>query len=206
MSRRWVENMNCDEKFKSLIEKNNGIILTSEAESKNIPRQYLSNLVQKNKLERVAQGVYVTSDTLLDEMYCIQVRSDKLIFSHETALYMHELTDRDPFQYTVTVPRGYATNRLRDSGLSVVTVKKDLHLLGMKKMKTIHGREVQVYNIDRTICDVIRSRNQMDTDMFYVALKRYVKAKDKNFMRLMDYAQEFGAQKIVMQYIEGLLV
>ncbi|HHX62040.1 MAG TPA: abortive phage infection protein [Epulopiscium sp.] len=198
--------MNCDEKFKSLIEKNNGIILTSEAESKNIPRQYLSNLVQKNKLERVAQGVYVTSDTLLDEMYCIQVRSDKLIFSHETALYMHELTDRDPFQYTVTVPRGYATNRLRDSGLSVVTVKKDLHLLGMKKMKTIHGREVQVYNIDRTICDVIRSRNQMDKDMFCVTLKRYVKAKDKNFMRLMDYAQEFGAQKIVMQYIEGLLV
>ena len=194
------------EKLKVLIENKNGTILTSEAEKNNIPRQYLSILVRNNDLERVAQGVYITPDTLEDVMYCIQVRSDKLIFSHETALYMHELTDRDPFEYTVTVPRGYATNRLRESGVSVVTVKKDLHLLGMEKMKTIHGREVQVYNIDRTICDIIRNRNQMDKDMFYVALKRYVKAKDKDFMQLMEYAKSFGVVKIVMEYMEGLLV
>ena len=180
--------MDYEQKLKILIEKKNGTILTREVVDKNIPRQYLSILVEKGELERVAQGVYITPDTLEDAMYCIQVRSDKLIFSHETALYMHELTDRDPFEYTVTVPRGYATNRLRESGVSVVTVKKDLHLLGLEKMKTIHGREVQVYNINRTICDVIRSRNQMDKDMFYMALKRYVKAKHKNFIRLMAYA------------------
>lgn len=198
--------MDYEEKLKTLIKKKNGTILTSQLVNEKIPRQYLSNLVRNNELERVAQGVYITPDTMEDEMYCIQARSDKLIFSHETALYMHELTDRDPFKYTVTVPRGYGTNRLRDSGVLVVTVKKNLHLVGMEKMKTIHGREVQVYNIDRTICDAVRTRNQMDKDMFYIALKRYVKSKDKNFIQLMEYAKSFGVEKVVMQYMEGLLV
>lgn len=88
----------------------------------------------------------------------------------------------------------------------MVTVKKDLHLLGLDKMKTIHGRKVQVYNLERTICDLIRSRNKIDKDMFYVALKRYVKTKDKNFIRLMEYAKKFGVEKVVVQYMEGLLV
>lgn len=82
--------MNYEEKLKTMIINKNGTILTSDVTDRDIPRQYLSSLVQKNELERIAQGVYVTPDTLVDDMYCIQLRSDKLIFSHETALYMHE--------------------------------------------------------------------------------------------------------------------
>lgn len=108
--------------------------------------------------------------------------------------------------YSVTVPRGYATNRLRESELDVATVKENLHSLGVEKMKTIHGRDVQVYNIDRTICDIVRKRNQMDKDMFYVALKRYAKSRDRDFKRLMEYARKFRVEKAVMQYMEGVMV
>lgn len=195
-----------EEKLRKLIQTKNGVILTKEVQNAKIPRQYLMILMQKNELERVAQGVYVTPDTFKDEMYCIQVRSDKVIFSHETALYMHDLTDRDPLVYSVTVPRGYATNRLRESGLDVATVKENLHYLGAEKMKTIHGRDVQVYNIDRTICDIVRKCNQMDKDMFYVALKRYAKSKERDFKRLMEYAKKFRMEKAVMQYMEGIMV
>jgi len=198
--------MNYEKKFNELSKKNDGVILTKEAEKEGIPRQYLSNLVGKNELERVAQGIYITPDTFIDEMFYIQVRSEKIIFSHETALYLHDLTDRDPLFYSVTLPRGYATNRLRESGVAVYTVKKELHLLGMEIKKTIHGRNVQVYDIDQTICDVIRSRNQMDKNMFYTGLNRYVRSKEKNLKQLMDYAKEFRIEKTVLHYLEGLLL
>lgn len=198
--------MEYEKKLRDLIQSHDGIILTKDVENAGIPRQYLTVLVQKMELERVAHGVYLTPETLADEMYCIQMRSTKVIFSNETALYLHELTDRDPLIYSVTVPRGYSTNRLRESGIAVTTVKEDLHPIGITTMQTIHGRTVQVYDIERTICDIVKGKSKMDKDMFYVALKRYSARRDKNLIRLMDYADRLGVEKKVRQYMEGLLV
>ena len=192
-------------KLSLLIESNKGIITTKCAESNGIPRQYLSLFVAEGKLQRVGQGIYLSPDTFEDTMYLIQCRSDKIIFSNETALYIHGLSDRDPLQYSVSVPRGYGITRLRESGLIVYTVKKELHRLGKETTKTIHGRDIFVYNIDRTICDIIRYRNRMDVDMFATALKRYTLGKSKNLSRLMDYAKAFGIEKSVRQYMEVLL-
>jgi predicted transcriptional regulator of viral defense system len=188
-----------------LIESNKGIITTKCAEGNGIPRQYLSFFVAEGKLQRVGQGIYLSPDAFEDTMYLIQYRSDKFIFSNETALYIHELTDRDPLQYSVCVPRGYGIARLQESGLIVYTVKKELHRLGKETVKTIHGRDISVYNIERTICDIIRYRNRMDADMFATALKRYTSRKPRNLSRLIDYAKVFRIERKVRQYMEVLL-
>jgi len=192
-------------KLSMLIESNKGIITTKCAEGNGIPRQYLSFFVAEGKLQRVGQGIYLSPDAFEDTMYLIQYRSDKFIFSNETALYIHELTDRDPLQYSVCVPRGYGIARLQESGLIVYTVKKELHRLGKETVKTIHGRDISVYNIERTICDIIRYRNRMDADMFATALKRYTSRKPRNLSRLIDYAKVFRIERKVRQYMEVLL-
>lgn len=197
--------MNYENNLRELIRSKDGMILTKDVEKAGIPRQYLAILVQKKELERVAQGVYLTPETFMDEMYCIQVRSGKVVFSAETALYIHDLTDRDPLVYSVTVPRGYSTNRLRETGVVVTTVKEDLYGIGLTTAKTVHGRTIKVYDVERTICDIVRNRNKMDKDMFYVALKRYSARKDKNLNRLMQYAEQFGIEDRVREYMEGLL-
>lgn len=192
-------------KLSMLIESNNGIVTTKDAEGNGIPRQYLSLFAADGKLQRVAQGIYLSPDVFEDTMYLIQSRSEKIVFSNETALYIHELTDRDPLQYSVSVPRGYGVARLRESGLVVYTVKEELHKLGKETAKTIQGRDISVYNLERTICDVIRYRNQMDADMFSTALKRYTSRKSKNLPRLMEYAKAFRIEKSVRQYMGVLL-
>src|SRR5665647_1551249 len=87
-----VMKMEYEKRLRELINDHNGIILTKDVEEVGIPRQYLTISVQKNELERVAQGVYLTPEAFIDEMYCIQLRSDKVVFSNETALYLHGLT------------------------------------------------------------------------------------------------------------------
>ena len=59
------------------------------------------------KLERISRGVYVLSDEIENEMYYMQIKYPKLIYSHETALFMHGLSDRTPFEYSATVPSSY---------------------------------------------------------------------------------------------------
>lgn len=112
-------------KLFNLIEENDGLILTKQAESEGIPRQFLIELMKDGLIERATHGVYVSPDTFEDEMYMLQATNSRAIFSHETALYFHDLTDRDPINLTVTVPSGYNSAKLRDSWVKVYFIKKN---------------------------------------------------------------------------------
>ena len=197
--------MNYQDKLEKLIETKEGLILTREVEAAGISRQYLNILLKEKKLERVAHGVYLTPDAFDDEMYRIQAKNQRIIFSHETALYLHDLTDRDPIEWSVTIPYGYNATHLRDEGIKVYTVKKSLYQMGVVELKTIYGRDIKAYNKERTICDIVRNRNNMDIGILNEAVKRYLSSKDKNIPLLMRYAEELDIQNILRNYVEILL-
>lgn len=197
--------MKYKERLEKLIIEKNGLITTKEVEEAGIPRWNLRSLIDKNKLSRISRGVYLSEEAFNDEMYIIQARSKKIIFSHETSLYLHELTDRDPLEFSITVPRGYNSFTLKEQGLKIYSVKKDLHLIGVMQMKTIYGRDILVYDKERTICDILKNRNNMDVGILNEAIKRYVKNEEKNIPLLNRYAKMLGIQNIVRQYMEILL-
>ena len=198
--------MSFNDKIERMLEEKNGILTTKEIEEEGIPRQALPKLIENGRLEKLRHGTYISPEVQADEMYCIQLRSEKVVFSNETALYMHDLTDRDPLVYTVTVPRGYGTGRLRNSGISVITVMPDKFNIGISKEKTIYGREVAVYDLERTICDIIKAKGKMDKDMYYNALKRYAASNRKDINLLMEYAKKLNMYKQVRNEMEGFLV
>lgn len=113
------------------------------------------------------------------------------VFSHETALYLHDLTDREPLNYSITVRTGYNPTNLKKDGIKVYTVKNELHNIGLSFIKTNFNNTVRVYNLERTVCDIVRSRNSIDCQVFQDTLKKYVKRSDKNLKLLMDYATLF---------------
>lgn len=193
------------DRLQELIKEKDGLLLAKDADEENIPRQYVALFVKENKLERVSNGVYLTPDTFDDEMYRLQAKNQRIIYSHETALYLHDLTDRDPIVWTVTVPYGYNASHLRKEGVRVYTVKKDLYLMGVTEAKTVHGRQIKTYNRERTICDIVRNRNNMDVAILNEAIKRYLGNKEKNISLLMKYAQELEVQNILRKYVEILL-
>jgi len=162
-------------------------------------------LVKAGELEHVTYGVYSLPEELVDIMYIKQLRRPRIIYSHETALYLHDLTDRDPIRYSVTVPSGYNVSRLREDGFNVFTIKQDAYDLGTIRMKTMFGNEVVVYDLERTICDCLRSRNQMDIAILSDALKRYVRRKDRNIQKLMRFAETFQVDRLLRNYLEVLL-
>ena len=192
-------------KFKSLLKKKDGILTTAEANAVGISNERLRLLVKDGTLERVAYGIYASHDVLLDKMYILQKQRPKLIYSHETALFLHNLTDRDPINYSVTVPSGHNNKNIRKDGLRIFYIKPEFYKKDIVTMETIFGHKVSVYGLERTICDSIRSRNQMDIAVVTQALKEYSKRKDKNLGLLMDIAGEFEITKILRGYMEVLL-
>lgn len=193
------------ERLRQILRDQGGIIVTSDLAQFKIPRMYLSIMEQSGEIERVSRGVYKMPEAMEDEMFIFQSKYRSSIYSHETALFLHDLTDRNPLTYSVSLPSGYHSSVLNESGHKIFYVNRNLFRLGVVSMQSTHGNEIKVTNLERTICDILRSRNQIDVQYLNTALKRYAARKDRNINLLYEYAKKFGVQKIIRQYIEVLL-
>lgn len=191
--------------LRNILKDQNGILLTSDLRKHGIPRTYLSVLEKNGEIQRISRGIYSAIGDIMDEMVGIQVRYKGAIFSHETAAYLLDLTDRTPLFYSVTVPAGYNATSLKASGVKVYFVNRGLYLSGLITVKSPHGNDIRTFNLERTICDLLRSRNQIDVQQINESLKRYVSKRDRNIDVLYSYARQFGIQKIVREYVEVLL-
>ena len=197
--------MTQSEQIRNLIISNNGIIQTSQITKLGISKPVIYQYMKENEMEQIAHGVYATKDAWVDTMYLLHLRCEQAVFSHETALFLHDMTDREPMEYEITVKTGYNPSKLKEDGIKVYTVKKELHGEGIVMMQTSFGNVVPVYNMERTICDIIRNRNNTEIQTLQTALKQYVKRKDKDLRLLMQYAVKFRVDKILRQYLEVLL-
>lgn len=194
------------DKLRQILDGRQGLLLTSDLTKLNIPRTYLSIMEQNGEIERVSRGVYRSVSAFMeDELFSFQSRYSSTILSHETALYLHGLTDRTPLTYSISVPSGYHSHFLNTSAHKIFYVSRDLFDLGITSMNTPHGNQVRSTDLERTICDIIRSRNQIDIQVRRAALKEYVRHKDRNMDRLYRYAERFHIQSIVREYLEILL-
>ena len=188
------------EKLDLLLRECGGTIQTFQVLNNGISKSVFYAYVKERGLEQAAHGVYVSPDTWTDAMYLLHLRCGQAVFSHETALFFHDLTDREPLKYTITVRTGYNPSRLQEDGFQVYTVKKDLHEIGIIAMQTSFGHSVPVYDMERTICDLLRSRKNVEMQVFQDALKQYAKRKDKNLRMLMKYAAMFHVENILRPY------
>lgn len=199
------EFMNQLEQIGEISTAGNGVLRTSEVISKGISKTTLAKFVEKYNYERILHGIYCSPDVWKDGLYLLQLRCPKTIFSHDTALFLLDMTDQEPLQYTVTVKSGYNATHLREDGVKVFSIKKDFFELGISKAKTPFGNEVFIYNPERTVCDMIRSRSQIEIQIFQDAMKQYIRRKDKNLHLLMEYAKKLRVNHMLSKYLEVLL-
>ena len=193
------------EQLDHLLKTQEGMLRTDQVVSAGISKPVFYNYVRSRDLERVAHGMYLSKDTWVDAMYLLHLRFSQVVFSHDTSLFFHDLTDREPLQYTVTVKTGYNPTKLKAEGVQVFTIKAELHEVGLITMQTPFGHDVPVYDMERTVCDLLRSRNHIEMQTFQGALKAYARRKDKDLRTLMRYAKLFRVEKILRQYLEVLL-
>lgn len=188
-----------------LVEKGNGYLQTSQVLENGISKPTLADYVNKRNMERVAQGVYLAEDAWKDELYILHLSNSRIVFSHETALFLHGLMEREPIDISVTVRAGYNASHLRKKGIRVYQVKPEIEELGVLNIQTGFGNTVRAYDMERTICDVIRYKEAMDVQVFQYAMKEYMGSTHKNLNHLMTYAKKLHIESAIRTYTEVML-
>lgn len=192
------------DKVLKIMKKNNGIMTSSQLESYGIPRIYLSKMVEKNIIERIERGIYVTKDYEYDEYYLFQLKYPKTVFSYNTALYFYEMTERTPIKMDVSISKDYNPHRFKDI-VNVYRINDELFDIGIVEKKSPQGMKVRTYNLERTICDIIKDKDSIDIEVRNKAIKKAIKSKEFNASKMFDYAKKMNIYDKVKNYMEAII-
>lgn len=194
--------MNCENKILNLF--NNGFLRNKDLVDNNIPSVYLTRLVNNNVIERVSRGLYVRTNSLPDDLVILQNKSKNAIYSNMTALYLYGFSDRLPIKYDITVNSGYNGSLQEVDNVNLFYTKKELLNLGEIVYRLDSGNLIKVYDLERTICDVIKNKNRLDQELVNKALRKYFYSKEKNTLKLYEYAKKMKIYKKVRSVFEIL--
>lgn len=194
--------MNYENKILNLF--NNGFLRNKDLVDNNIPSVYLTRLVNNNVIERVSRGLYVRTNSLPDDLAILQNKSKNAIYSNMTALYLYGFSDRLPIKYDITVNSGYNGSLQEVDNVNLFYTKKELLNLGEIVYRLDSGNLIKVYDLERTICDVIKNKNRLDQELVNKALRKYFYSKEKNTLKLYEYAKKMKIYKKVRSVFEIL--
>lgn len=197
--------MNAKEKFKELLEASeDGTITSAQVTEAGLHRGILQEFVNSGELCRVGRGLYISSSAWEDDLYLLQRRYERGVYSHDTALYLLGYSDRTPARYTMTFPKGYNAPSLKQENITVRRVVPKNYEFGQTQISSPCGNPLRVYDLERTLCDILRGSGS-DIQIVNEAMKRYAASKGKNIHKLMQYADRLRVKPKVQRYMEVLL-
>lgn len=193
------------EKIVEIASKNSNIFRTKMVVEAGIRKEKIRELLNRGLIERIGHGLYSLSMESVDEYYEFQQRCPKGVFSYGTSSFFWNLTDRVPNVLNCTVPRGYNTARLKiDTKVKYHYVPQDLYEIGITEIVSPQGAKIRVYDRERTICDLVKNRKNMDMQLYGNALNVYFKSREKDIRRLMKYGKVFHITEELEKYMEVL--
>lgn len=197
--------MRLQDKLTEIIARQCGMISAKQIAGSGVSRQMVQHYLREGLLSRVAQGLYVTPDGIVDDLFVLAMKVPTGVFSHGTALFLNGLTDRTPFEPALTIDKDKVLTASLRSVVKCFYVQEDVLKLGLVRLKTPLGNEVTAYDPERTVCDLIRSRARLDDELVLDGLRQYAAQRNKNIERLGEYARILGVVDDVRRTMEVVL-
>ena len=99
--------MGATEEIIKMAKGNNGTVTTAMVAAAGFSRGNIKYLVDKGMIEKSSRGIYILPEVWEDEIFNLQNRFKRGVYSHETALFLWDLTDRTPNKNHMTFPMNY---------------------------------------------------------------------------------------------------
>lgn len=189
----------------TLSDENTHILTTKDLKEKGLRSEQIKRLVESGELIKLRHGVYCRPSCEIDEFYVFQSRYSKGIYSYGTALFFHGLSNRVPNIISYTIPNYYNVSRIKtELNIQYHFVSEQIIDLGVIEIKSFQGNIIRVYDIERTICDIIKNSRKIDAQTYAYAIKTYFSSSNINNRKLMRYAKILKVESDVLKYMEVL--
>lgn len=164
----------------------------------------IHRLSKVGDINRIRRGYYSAKNDSASEEEHIAVMLPDSIVCGSSALYHYGYSDYTPRVWTLAVSRSISRSRITGTGIPMKLHYDSYYGLGTTN-GNFNGVILSVYDRERIICDCIRHRDTMDSELFVKAIQAYAADRDKNLERLSDYAERFGISENVRKIMEIVL-
>ena len=207
-------------------EKYNGNIVRKFMNEADISNYYLDKFINKYQLKKISSGMYIFPHKTLDAPFLFQSQYSKAVISHETALYMLDLSDVIPRHTIMSMPKDYKLSQIEknanrymkiydglynnNKSLIISYPENDPILLTRNApidsaqivlKKTMNNNPVRVTSAEKTIADVLAPNSTTEEEVKYEALKKYYDLHPRDSKRLRRIAQKQGVLKVLDKYL-----
>lgn len=197
--------MDNKKKILDRVKENKGYITSKELKEMKINRFYLSELKKEGKLEMIKRGVYKNAFYVSENEFLeISKLVPNGVLCLETAIDYYNLSTNVSDVYQVAIPLKSKIKIPDYPPIKIMYFSDKNYSLGKVNIK-INGINVKIYDLEKTVCDITRYRNKLGMSLFSEVLKEYLKRKDRDLTKLMNYAKDTNTYKILKGYLEVLI-
>ena len=157
--------------------------------------------VQSGELLRLRPGVFAEPIVLADTMLDIDVLVPGGVLCMYSAWEHYELTTQIPSAFCIAILR---KRKLVLPEFPPVTLYYwSDHLLEFGTTTAeVHGHKVRVTDLERSVCDAVKYRNKVGIDVCTEIIKSYLKRRDRNIAKIMNYAKILRVAKTLSTYLD----
>lgn len=196
--------MNYKELIMNVLKKNRGYISTRELENLNINRFYIYSLEKEGIVERIKRGIYKDKNYgAQNELTEVAMLIPSGVFCLNTALEFYGLTTSIPLEYNIAIPNKSKVIVPDYPPVKLYYFTDNYYSIGIKKIN-IDGFEIKIYDIEKSICDMVRYKSKIGLDIIIEVVKQYMRRDDKDLNKLIEYAKKTKAFDTLKNYLEVL--
>ena len=196
--------MTKQEKILQLFEQKGGIVKLNEITKQGVNKYHLLKLLEIGVVERLQHGIYKLSGCQVNDYIEIKKYIPTGFICLYSAWNYYGLTTYMPHEYHIAIEKK-SKIRLPDyPPIKLYYWDKSVLFIG-KKTVEIDNIPIDIYDLEKSICDVVKFRNKVGKDVLNEILNNYLNRKDKNIEKLIQYAKILRVEKALKNYLDVLL-
>lgn len=195
------------EEVVNFVNKKNNVITTKEFKDAKIGFYHINKLIKDNYISRIGNGIYGKTDSFEDEYFIIQNRYKHAIFSYNTALFFLNKTEVTPNIIDITIPNDYNVSSINTKQIRVHYASRENMELGVIKLKSPFGNTIKAYNLERTICDIVKNENKcgLDIEQRNKVINKAFSNNEINGTTMIHYAKKLRCEKKIRAIMEVMI-
>ena len=166
-----------------------GAIRTADFRRAGFHNSYLTELAEEGRLVRLKAGLYIAAEEqTVSGFFEILLALPRAVICLGSSLVYYEMTTYEPPAVHVAIPRDDRTLPPVFPPIRRFSFGEPRYSLGVNKVE-IEGRDIMIYDREKTICDAIRYRRVLGQDITNEAVRNYLGNPGYKVDRLVEYAR-----------------
>ena len=195
------------EKIIKVFKINNGYARSKDILAEGIHPRDIKNILDKGLIIKVKNGLYKLTDipVISNQSFIDLARAvPEGVICLLSALSYYELTTFNPSIISMAIYRKSWRPKIEYPPVEFYYFSTKQFEAGINEIK-IKPHKVRIYCPEKTICDCFRYRNKLGLDIAKEGLSEYLKQKDRNLEKLVEYAEICRVKPLLQTWLNAMI-